>query len=118
MPKVRWTNSRSGAKKRDLEWAIDYEDYVALIVQVCFYCQGALDECGAGLDRKDNDLGYMVDNVVPCCSLCNYMKSDMLSYEQMVRLSPVLQELRREGNLGTGKLLHQTGNEKLKSTFV
>jgi hypothetical protein len=27
-----------------------------------------------GLDRKDNDKGYLQDNVVPCCYDCNTKK--------------------------------------------
>lgn len=28
-----------------------------------------------GIDRKDNSLGYTLDNCVPSCSVCNYMKN-------------------------------------------
>ncbi len=27
-----------------------------------------------GIDRTDNDLGYITTNVVPCCATCNYAK--------------------------------------------
>lgn len=30
-----------------------------------------------GIDRKDSSVGYHLDNCVPCCPTCNYMKSDM-----------------------------------------
>lgn len=30
-----------------------------------------------GIDRKDNNKGYVPDNVVTCCTTCNYMKVDM-----------------------------------------
>lgn len=30
-----------------------------------------------GLDRVDNDKGHNKDNVVPCCKICNYAKSNM-----------------------------------------
>ena len=32
-----------------------------------------------GIDRKDNTRGYEPDNCLPCCGLCNRMKS-ALSY--------------------------------------
>lgn len=43
------------------------------------------------LDRKDNTQGYTSSNCVVCCSLCNYIKSNLLSYEEMSILAPSLQ---------------------------
>lgn len=34
-----------------------------------------------GLDRKHNYKGYELDNVVPCCKLCNKAKADMTILE-------------------------------------
>lgn len=36
-----------------------------------------------GLDRIDNNLGYTLKNVVPCCEICNRMKLDM-TYDQFI----------------------------------
>jgi len=30
-----------------------------------------------GIDRIDNSLGYLDTNIVPCCGVCNRMKSNM-----------------------------------------
>jgi len=30
-----------------------------------------------GLDRKDNTKGYTIENVQPCCFMCNRMKSNL-----------------------------------------
>jgi len=32
-----------------------------------------------GIDRVDNTKGYTIDNVVPCCALCNKMKGTLTS---------------------------------------
>lgn len=29
-----------------------------------------------GVDRVDSSKGYTIDNVVPCCDICNRMKLD------------------------------------------
>lgn len=29
-----------------------------------------------GIDRIDNNKGYTIDNVVPCCKMCNQAKND------------------------------------------
>jgi hypothetical protein len=58
---------------------ITFLQYVALISNVCFYCDGELPKCGYGLDRMNNG-GYEYDNVLPCCcdgfDSCNSRKSN------------------------------------------
>ena len=36
-----------------------------------------------GLDRKDNNIGYSLDNCIPACHTCNRMKMD-LSYDEFM----------------------------------
>lgn len=36
-----------------------------------------------GLDRKDNSLGYIIDNVLPCCGDCNKVRNTVLTVEEM-----------------------------------
>lgn len=74
---------RDGAKKRGLEVSITKIDFKLLRLQTCYYCGGPLPPKGHGIDRLDNSLGYLKDNVVPCCYPCNRTKSDMLSPEEM-----------------------------------
>jgi len=82
-----------GAKGRNLVFDIPKEKFRALVVQDCFYCKASPSQViGAdsrsfseewkklgiftynGLDRTVNELGYTVENVVPCCGECNYSK--------------------------------------------
>ena len=37
----------------------------------------------SGLDRVDNSIGYILENVVPCCVTCNSMKMAM-SYNEFI----------------------------------
>ena len=30
-----------------------------------------------GIDRKDNYKGYVIDNCLPCCTICNKSKRDL-----------------------------------------
>ena len=84
---------KNGAlKRRGLEFELTKDQVRELTAQNCHYC-GALPtqitrrgRSGGkyiynGLDRKNNSLGYTIDNVVPCCKTCNYAKNKM-DYEE------------------------------------
>ena len=66
-------------KQRALEKKIDFsitkEDYNNIKQNDCFICGKQSDENNTnGIDRMDNNKGYVLDNVNACCSECNYMK--------------------------------------------
>jgi len=62
-----------GASKRGLTFNISSELFLKLITQDCTYC-GETPETFHGVDRVDSSKGYEPDNVVSCCSKCNYAK--------------------------------------------
>lgn len=80
---------QGGARTRELAWELTEEEFDGLIAQDCAYCGGAPsmvqkgtgarsgDFIHNGIDRKDNAIGYVTENVVPCCSVCNHAKMDM-----------------------------------------
>ena len=75
---------KASAKKRNLEFNLEMEDFEYFTQKPCHYCgefrKNKTPSGWAilnGLDRKDNSLGYVVDNILPCCSICNYAKRDM-----------------------------------------
>jgi hypothetical protein len=86
---------------------LNYEDFVSIIENSnCHYCNKKLEfnkhtrdensnyvSRAYQLDRKDNSLGYTKENVVPCCWNCNRIKSDIYSYEDFMKLSPILKEI-------------------------
>jgi len=86
---------RSARKRRSLEWTIIESEYEILIKMPCHYCGGLLGVTGCGLDRKDNNLGYTAENVVPCCRRCNVVKNDYFSYDEMLILAPSLKEIQK-----------------------
>lgn len=46
------------------------------------------------LDRKDNEIGYTKDNLVVCCWTCNRLKSNEFSYDEFMKLSPILKKIK------------------------
>lgn len=78
------------AKKRNRIWEISKELFKTLTSKSCFYCGSPPSGKRLhhkkryngiylfnGLDRVDNSKGYTVDNVVPCCIICNRAKRAM-----------------------------------------
>ena len=37
-----------------------------------------------GIDRKCNSLGYIIENCVPCCRVCNSVKGEHLTFDEML----------------------------------
>lgn len=45
-------------------------------------------------DRVDNDKGYSIKNVVPCCETCNYMKGDLTESFFINHMKRILENLK------------------------
>jgi hypothetical protein len=65
------------AKRRGLTFNISLEDFEKMIHQECIYCGYSPENKRNGLDRINNLRGYELDNVVPCCFICNQMKGKL-----------------------------------------
>lgn len=61
---------QTNAKIKGFTFNITLNEFSKLLSQPCHYCGGE----GYGLDRIDSSIGYLEGNIVPCCSMCNYMK--------------------------------------------
>lgn len=79
---------KKGARSRKLQFALSNDYITQLLSSNCFYCGAEpekvmkVSETGGlfkynGIDRKDNSVGYVEDNVVSCCTLCNQAKRNM-----------------------------------------
>ena len=63
------------AKVRNLKVSLNLKHYEDLLHLGCMYCGVSLEtENGYSLDRINNDLGYLDNNVTPCCKICNMAK--------------------------------------------
>ena len=76
------------AKDKNLPFDLSLDEFEYITSKKCFYCGSDPKIWVAkrttykpilfnGIDRVDNNLGYINSNVVPCCSTCNYMKKNL-----------------------------------------
>jgi hypothetical protein len=80
-PHVKYKRYLLGNKIRNVEFTLTLEDFIKIVDNPCHYC-GKIVE-GMGVDRKDNKNGYTLENSLPCCWMCNQMKST-LSYDEFI----------------------------------
>lgn len=70
----------ANARKRQIEFSISKELAAELITKPCNYCGQESNLIGhkecSGIDRVDNNKGYIEGNCVSCCFYCNSYKSD------------------------------------------
>lgn len=69
----KYKSYRRNAKQRGLEFSISKDEFLNLIIGECRYC-GKRGEPYNGVDRVDNEKGYVAGNCVPCCEWCNKIK--------------------------------------------
>jgi len=65
---------KTRAKKYGIEWGISDDIAIEMFTKNCFYCGISPDKYHNGIDRVDNDKGYVINNIVPCCTICNIIK--------------------------------------------
>jgi hypothetical protein len=87
----KFNNLKSKCKHRSIALNLSLQDYERLTsATLCYYCHGRLPRLGSGLDRIDSDGPYSVDNCVPCCYICNVMKSDLTVYEFLHHINKII----------------------------
>lgn len=77
------------ASDRNLKFSLNKAQFKDVTGKPCHYCKTSPSRTSlsqnklpgsyaySGIDRVDNNIGYVVSNIVPCCKTCNYMKHTM-----------------------------------------
>ena len=92
---ILYGDYRRHAEKKNRDFCLLLDQFREITQQNCYYCgispsskktakrRGEdIDDWGMyvfnGIDRKDNSIGYIVGNCLPCCATCNNAKKSML----------------------------------------
>lgn len=82
----RYTSLKNRSLSKRIPLSITHDEYLNIVKDnECHYCRSSLPNVGYGLDRKYSNLGYSLDNCVPCCATCNTEKG-VMDYEEYIEL--------------------------------
>lgn len=120
--RILFNNYLAGAKRRNLQFEISFEQFKDICGKNCHYCDNPpskhnryVREDGKlvskisqftadrswiywnGIDRKVNGVGYILSNILPCCSECNSMKGT-LDYNDFISRCGVIYLTRKLNN--------------------
>ena len=82
-----FSSYKSNAKRRGIEFGIDIGEFKMITKLNCHYCNKEPSQISSdkkangayiynGIDRLNSKKGYFSDNIVPCCQICNWRKSN------------------------------------------
>lgn len=75
---VNYNTYKTRAEKKKLEFELTNDEFDNIKNKKCYYCHKENSNGHQnGVDRKNNNIGYTIENCVTCCRECNQMKSNM-----------------------------------------
>jgi deoxycytidylate deaminase len=103
----------NGANIRGLEFKLERAEFSSLIFNKCGYCgeppaKVTKTKGGEikhnGIDRLDNDRGYVLDNCITCCTKCNMLKKNLNSDDFLATIEKILLFNKVDTGLSINKL--------------
>ena len=96
-PKSLYSTLKRNAGIRGLELKLTKKEFIYWWIQQeqkCVYCDIPIERLAItdikkklskrlSIDRKDNNRGYEKDNIVLACLRCNFIKSNLLTFDEM-----------------------------------
>jgi hypothetical protein len=82
---ISFNKYRLSALSRELDFQITEEQFHEITTQDCYLCEKRPSIIHKnGIDRFDNNIGYILENCRPCCTDCNIMKNNY-EYDTLIQ---------------------------------
>jgi hypothetical protein len=79
-----WSKYKNSALRKQTEFRLIPTDFEKITDNPCYMCGKENTKTHRnGIDRFDNNIGYVIENCKSCCGECNYMKRNY-SYDDMI----------------------------------
>ena len=75
LPRDKYNRYIRRAETDGYDFDISFEVFKKLVEADCYYCGLKRGKNLNGIDRVDNDVGYLEENIVTACKICNNMKN-------------------------------------------
>lgn len=97
----KYCEYRVNAKSRGHSFLLTVDEFRNIIDNECHYCGGYSTDVnpksrGNGIDRVDSQIGYQLDNCVPCCFICNTMKGSQTYNDFLNRIKAIYERNKNE----------------------
>lgn len=102
LPRRIFSILRTSAHKRNNLFSITEEVFTKWYekqIKKCVYCNRTAEESKdftyrrLSIDRKDNNKGYELNNLVLACYRCNVIKSNIFTYDEMLEIGKLLKKI-------------------------
>jgi hypothetical protein len=115
-PPKRYSELKGNARKRGFAFDISFDDYVLLLWGApCMYCG---DQTNGGVDRLNNEPFYSLSNAVPCCGVCNSMKSRMTSEQFFNRVEQIARRMGMKQIPISDPIAYAIGNDSANAAIA
>ena len=129
-PYMIYARKKANAKSENIEIPITKNEFIQWYNSqeiACHYCglkpedfkltedPQLFKKINLGLDRMNNNLGYLLDNIVLCCNRCNTIKTSFFSYEEMKLVAKVINKKWKQKGIKINKLRIKIFNLELNN---
>ena len=104
------TKYKRRAKENEVAFMLTDEQFYDICSRNCFYCNTAPspkshgyitqkdvgEYLANGIDRVDPSLGYILENSIPCCKICNFMKTNKNQKDFINKIFEIADNLRKK----------------------
>jgi len=80
-PERHFREYAASAAKKNVEFTITLEIFTDIVKKPCYYCKKYDENEVIGIDRIDSLKGYVKENILPACEICNAMKKQLTMKE-------------------------------------
>jgi hypothetical protein len=95
----RYSHCKSSAKKRGKEFRLTIKEFDNITSKPCYICGKYTNgNKYTGIDRLNNEIGYIKENCIPCCDKCNRLKYTHSLEEIFQHLTDIYKYQKNGGN--------------------
>ena len=88
--KIHYGNYVRDAANKNIKFELTFDEFVQIVMLPCYFCGIIQDKGFNGIDKMNYDKGYIKENSISCCTMCNYMKGTLTPEIFLKRVEHIL----------------------------